>query len=290
MIYCKKCCMESYIITLFSVVATEVIGILGIFFLLGFVLAKIQKETNKHYTQTIGWRGIYITAWIGTPVHEFGHIFFAKIFRHKIDAVSLFNPNPETGGLGYVNHSHNKHSFYQNLGNFFIGAAPMVFGAITLVAFLFLLVPNAQEVLAPLQGSDTRIVTLLSSILLAIAKLFSFQNLGSGTFWLFLYVSFCISSHMAPSKQDRKNMWRGAVWFLGLLVIVNSILLLVQIDPTQNINAILKSLSIVLTVFLYALIISIAHYFASFLLIIVPKRVYQKHLKQHFTDETRPLK
>tara|TARA_B100000700_G_C14986088_1_gene828913 strand:- start:716 stop:1564 length:849 start_codon:yes stop_codon:yes gene_type:complete len=282
--------MKSYLISLFAVIIAQVVGVFGVFFLLGFILAKIQKATNKHYTKTIGWRGIYITAWIGTPVHEFGHIFFAKIFKHKIDAFSLFSPNPDTGGLGYVHHSHNKHSFYQNLGNFFIGSAPMIFGAITLVSFLFLLVPNAQDVLAPLQQTNTTISSLLIAITSSIAKLFSLTNLRSGSFWLFLYLSFCVSSHMAPSKQDRKNMWHGAIWFFGLLLIINSILLLFNIDPRQYIANVLQHLSAVFTIFLYALIIAIAHYIISTLLVIVPKKLWQTHIKKYFADETRTLK
>ena len=95
---------------------------------------------------------------------------------------------------------------------------------------------------------------------------------------------------MAPSKQDRKNMWHGAIWFFGLLLIINSILLLFNIDPRQYIANVLQHLSAVFTIFLYALIIAIAHYIISTLLVIVPKKLWQTHIKKYFADETRTLK
>ena len=93
--------------------ALEIVGLFGIFFALGFVLSKLQTAVQTNYHRTIGWKGILLTAWIGTPIHEISHIFFAKIFRHRITHVSLFKPNKVTGNLGHVEHSYNSLSLYQ---------------------------------------------------------------------------------------------------------------------------------------------------------------------------------
>ena len=42
------------------------------------------------------------------------------------EEIRLFQPDLETGVLGYVNHSYNKRNMYKVLGNYFIGVAPIV--------------------------------------------------------------------------------------------------------------------------------------------------------------------
>src|SRR3989339_2044244 len=138
--------MQEFLLTLTQAVAIQIAGIFGIFFAFGFVLATLQEWTQKKYHQSIGWKGILWTAWMGTPIHELGHVFFAKIFRHTINEVYLFRPNPATGNLGHVDHSYRTHSWYQRIGNFFIGAAPLIWGSAVLVAMLYFLLPNGREV------------------------------------------------------------------------------------------------------------------------------------------------
>src|SRR3989338_501064 len=117
----------------FNVIGTtviQIVGLLGTFFFIGFLLSKIQERTQQAYRAVVGWKGILWTAWFGTPLHEFGHIIFAKIFRHRVEEISLFRPNKTTGTLGHVSHSYNPKSLYQQIGNFFIGGAPMIFGVL----------------------------------------------------------------------------------------------------------------------------------------------------------------
>ena len=107
--------MQEFILQLLWVVALQSIGIFGIFFVLGFVLSKLTGWTQKNYYQTVGWKGILWTAWLGTPIHELSHLIFALIFLHRIDSVSIFKPNRETNQLGQVSHSYRIDSLYQKL-------------------------------------------------------------------------------------------------------------------------------------------------------------------------------
>ncbi len=111
--------MQEFFITLLQTVAIQLVGILGVFFLLGFILSKLQHGTHNNYRKTIGWKGILFTAWIGTPIHELGHIFFAKLFRHRIENIHFFKPNEATGELGHVDHSYAAST--NKLGTFSLG-------------------------------------------------------------------------------------------------------------------------------------------------------------------------
>lgn len=264
--------MTTYLLTLIKTVTIQIIGVFGIFFLLGFILSKFQEWNHKNYHRTVGWKGILWTAWIGTPIHEIGHVFFAKIFRHKIQNITIFQPNELNGNLGHVNHSYKKHSLYQKMGNFFIGAAPMIFGSMFLVIMLYFLVPNGKEILLPLTQTDLTLVSFLTSIKQTLLNLFSPENIKAWNFWLFLYISFCISSHLAPSKQDQKGMWRGFFWITILLILINMITLGVGVNITKYVLGTIHYLQIFITIFIYAGIISFLHLLLSTIILLPIKK------------------
>ena len=264
--------MQVYFVTLITAVFLQIAGVLGIFFALGFVHSKLQYLTHKHYRQTLGWKGILWTAWIGTPIHEIGHAFFAKVFRHKIHNITIFHPGEASGNLGHVNHSYNPKSLYQQIGNFFIGAAPMIFGSMALIIFLYFFVPNGKEVFLPLAEQQNTISGFVSSIIDSLKNLFAGENIRAWNFWLFLYVSFAVSSHMAPSKQDQKGMWKGFAWLVLLVIIINGITLALGVDITNYVLSITKYLGILTAIFVYAILLSLLHLILSAMLLLPFKK------------------
>lgn len=254
----------------FQVVETTIIQLLslfGIFFVFGFLLSKIQAAVLKNYLSSVGWRGLLWTAWLGTPVHEYSHALMAIIFRHKIDQVVLFSPDANTGELGHVNHSYNPKSFYQSLGNFFIGLAPLIIGPIILVVLLYILVPQGREVFGQLAGSENSLAAFLNGIKNFLSSLFSWNNITSYRFWIFLYISFCIASHLAPSRSDQKSMWQGWLVIVVYLFIFNLVARLFSRDITNyifNFSALFSSL---ITIYIYVLAISLIHFLLSFFIL-----------------------
>lgn len=263
--------MTLYLLTLIKILFIQIISLFGIFFVFGIVLSKLQKWTQLNYGNSIGWKGILWTAWFGTPFHEYSHVFFAKLFKHKIQEIALFRPNQETGELGYVHHSWNTRSFYQSVGNFFIGMAPMIFGSTFLVFLLYLMVPNSQEIFSSLPTSGS-VVEILKNIGKAITSLFNTGNLKNGWFWLFLYLSFCIASHIAPSKADRKGVWHGLALIIITLTFINILTLLVKWDITKYIIDFSHWLSIFMAIFTYAAIISFVHFLLSSIILLPFKK------------------
>lgn len=250
----------------------QCVGLFGIFFVLGFLLAHLQKRIHTLYHSSIGWHGILWTAWIGTPIHEIGHIVFAKLFRHEIKEVALFQPNKDTGGLGHVEHGYNPHSIYQQIGNFFVGAAPLIWGTFFLFVLLYFFFPGGKELMSPLLTNPLSIAQILDTIKRTIFHFFTFTNISSWSFWLFLYVSFCVSSHMAPSKMDRQAMWKGFGWIVALLTIVNAIALSLNTDVTSYILSINLYYGILITLLTYAFLISLLHLFFA-VIILLPIQV-----------------
>ena len=56
----------------------HVILIFGLTGLITAALFLLQRMICISFSKTTGWKGVYLTAWIGTPVHELGHAFAQK--------------------------------------------------------------------------------------------------------------------------------------------------------------------------------------------------------------------
>jgi len=226
--------LKQVVFTTFS----QLIWLLGLLFIFGFILYLLARFTRTTYVKTTGATlDIFVTGWIGTPVHELGHALFSLIFRHKISEIKLYSPNSEDGTLGYVNHSFDPQSTYQKIGNFFIGIGPIIFGTLVLYALLYYLVPNTHDVFSSIKaqgnvlvksvhGESTGILaSLWGTTLSTIETLFKKSNFIDYKFWIFLYFSMCIASHMELSPPDIKGAWRGLLSLVLFFLVINLIIL-----------------------------------------------------------------
>lgn len=205
----------------------QIVSVLGVFAVLGVIIHLQERAGTRLLMSAFSPRAvIYSTGWIGTPVHELSHYLAAVVFGHKVDEVSLFNPDPETGLLGYVVHRWNPGNPYHVVGNFFIGIAPIIGGsAVMYAAFYFLLFdgrvldPNAPAYQAVL-SHPSFVGGVGRFFMLALwigERLFTVDNLLRWQFWVFIYLVFSVGMHMAPSPVDMK----GAVWgFMALVFII----------------------------------------------------------------------
>ncbi|MFH1286828.1 MAG: hypothetical protein ABII02_03695 [Candidatus Magasanikbacteria bacterium] len=253
--------MENQLFILFKISLTQILGIFGVFFVFGYVLSQLQRYIHKQYMQSVGWKGILWTGIIGTPIHEIGHYIFAKLFLHRIEKVSLFKPNKETGGLGHVNHSYHKKSIFQNIGNFFIGAAPLIFGSGVLYLLFRFFLSGSSAMFDLLRSTD---LTSFNSIWISVRQVgsifLSAFDASSWKWWLFLYLSFAVSSHLAPSKQDQKGMWSGFIWIVCIIIIINTIALFAQSNITSSVLGLSQYLRFLTAIFLYATFVSVLHF------------------------------
>ena len=176
----------------------------------------VGRFLSKYIQRNFGLKGYCAFGCIGVPFHELAHLIMAVLFLHKIDDVSLFRPKKgkQDGCLGYVKHSYKK-TLYRTLGNFFIGAAPMLFGAIAIFFLIKFVMPDAFINVLSYATVDFNITEFLSDSLSAVKDSFSLTLFKNPFSYIVFTFIVCIGAHMNMSWADVKNATAGAIALLG---------------------------------------------------------------------------
>ena len=224
--------------------AIILLTLIGSIVVAGFILGFLKDLICQYVQYALGFGGILITAWIGTPIHEMGHALLCYVFHHKVIDVKLFSPDAQRGVLGYVNHSYNPKSIYQKIGNFFIGIAPIFSGTGVIMLLFRILLPNEcksmfyaiREFEWPSQISLDTVQLMKDSVVKLFGILFTANNVKSVVFWIFIYLAISISSHMALSPADMKGASSGIGTMYLLIVIVSLIVKLLNINMAKAVG------------------------------------------------------
>jgi hypothetical protein len=265
---------------------------IGIFLVPGLVLTLIMNYAStlmqRRALATIGkswFLGLF--GWLGTVIHELGHAFFCLIFRHKITAMKLFDPDPETGTLGYVEHTYDSSNIYQLAGNFFIGIGPILLGTALIYILLFLLlglnpfnfVTNVDLAMPHIYSwgiLTTTIQTFWSSSTGLISAIFSGNNLSTWQLYVFIYLAFVIGSSITLSPSDIKGTLKGLSVILILVFIFNLATVWAG-DLTSNIFK--GTISYFLVFYISMFLILLMDIFVSFVLLL-PLSLMTRHSKR----------
>ena len=207
----------------------ELFSLLGVIILVGLVIGILERYSNAYLFRAFGTRGLLLTAWIGTPIHEIGHLIQCFIWGHRVTKVKLLQWNQGDGVLGFVEHQYNRNSIYQRIGNFFIGIGPIFSGIGSLMLGLYLLLPESYESIATYIHQQVTLeeltigdLKIIGETILALCKsIFTLHNLLNPFFWIFLVVAICISSHTALSKEDIHGSANGLLTMFILLFLIN---------------------------------------------------------------------
>ncbi len=178
---------------------------------------------------------LLVSGIVGTPIHELSHALMCLLFGHKVVEIKLFQPGSDDGMLGYVDHSYNPKNLYHQIGNFFIGTAPIICGSGLLLLLMYLLVPDvfaeasvSLDAINTLEGLDiTKIFGAIFGVLLSVLD---FSNMSNGMWWLFIVLAFMISSHMELSFADIKGGFIGFLYISLILIIVDLIVGFISLD------------------------------------------------------------
>ncbi|MGB2498176.1 MAG: hypothetical protein ACPIA2_00665 [Mariniblastus sp.] len=195
--------------------------------------------TQRRMSERLGWKSVLWTGWLGTPVHELSHVFMCRVFGHRIDDVALFEPDRDSGRLGYVRHSFEAGNWFQEMGNLFIGIAPLMGGSAVLAILLWLFYPEAASNAAEsarLNSADSSLLQVRDSVVAVVTNIVTISNVATVRFWTFIYLVLCVGSHMAPSRCDYQGASRGVIWVGGILLISVFLLACAGVNGQQMIN------------------------------------------------------
>jgi hypothetical protein len=223
----------THFLTSLKLTAAQIFILIGPGLILACIMNLIAKNVALSAARVMGPRA-YLGAfgWLGTSVHELGHAVFCLVFMHKITDMKLFDPDPATGTLGYVSHSYNRKSFYQNAGNFFIGIGPILLGTVVIYGAARFLISEtfflpfrnlaiSAESFQSMNSMQTLLINIYESFKTLMLNLFTVENLKRWQFYVFVYILFCVGSSITLSRPDIEGSAMGFGVFFGVLLLVN---------------------------------------------------------------------
>ena len=208
----------------------------GVIVLFGLLIA-LCRRAFCHVVGSDSSKIVIATGIIGTPIHELSHALACLLFGHRITEMKLYAPNSEEGTLGYVSHTYNPKNLYHQVGNFFIGVAPILGGSAVLYLLMALLVPDVfRDVTGELEFAGFITVDPLApstygdffALFVAVLReILWFGNFTDWRFWIFLVLALAVAIHMEVSTADIKGGARGFAYIAVLCLAVDLLLGLV---------------------------------------------------------------
>lgn len=231
---------------------------------IGLAMHALAVFTGRHAVRVLGIRvWHYGFAMLGTLVHELGHAVLCPLFGHRITRFRPFTTDPAAPVQGSVEHAYNPRNPWAQAGNFFIGVGPLLSGPAAIYLLARMLLPASSfEALPQIdpsrgQGFWGTLLGLgsqaLAVVLGTLSSLFRTDHLGRWTFWLFLFLSFSISTGVHLSTADLRGAWKGLLVLVVALLLLNLVLGLF-LDPTAQVLGLLgPGLGVLLGVMVFAL-------------------------------------
>jgi hypothetical protein len=212
--------------------AAQLALLLGPGLVLAALMHVLSNFLERRATRALGGAAYLLFGWLGTAVHETGHALFCLLFGHRITGIKLFDFAPRDGTRGHVSHTFDPANPWQQVGNFFIGIAPLLFGTLVIVAsarwllgaeaFARMAEPLPQSGLLRSAGDWLALARhVAGSAGAALAVLLDPQRLLDGRAWVFLYLTFAVGSSISLSESDLKGALAGFGTLVLLVLIAN---------------------------------------------------------------------
>lgn len=245
----------------------QIISSAGVIFLFGWLIALLRRGFCR-VAGRCGPTVLLLTGIVGTPIHELSHAIMCLLFGHKITDVKLYDPKARDGALGYVSHTYNKKNVYHQIGNFFIGVAPVVLGGGVIILLLSLLLPDVFEVISLeieiLSAHDIGslpIADFFAYLWSSASAIFAADNFSYWQGFVFIILAVMISTHMEMSGSDIKSGLGGFAFLLVITLLLDGALYVASPTAFYALTASIASFGLAL-----AAILSISAFFLLMLL------------------------
>lgn len=188
---------------------------------------------NRCFYDCLGDTAFFIVRFsglVGTPVHELSHALMCLLFGHRVTKMQIYNTKKRSKVLGFVEHTYNRRNLYHQVGNFFIGIAPIVVGGLVVTLFVRVLTPGMYngmigEINDVMAASGVGFFgELVKSLFSIFVSFFSLSNFISLRWWLCILLAFAISIHMEISRSDIKGGLKGLGVIAVLLLVADLVL------------------------------------------------------------------
>lgn len=188
---------------------------------------------NRCFYDCLGDTAFFIVRFsglVGTPVHELSHALMCLLFGHRVTKMQIYNTKKRSKVLGFVEHTYNRRNLYHQVGNFFIGIAPIVVGGLVVTLFVRVLTPGMYngmigEINDVMAASGVGFFgELVKSLFSIFVSFFSLSNFISLRWWLCILLAFAISIHMEISRSDITGGLKGLGVIAVLLLVADLVL------------------------------------------------------------------
>lgn len=235
--------MADYIIGYFL----QMLYTVGTVALFGLLIALMRRLFCRIAGRS-GPKILLATGIIGTPIHELSHALMCIVFGHKITEIKLYQPNSSDGALGYVSHSYRRKNIYHQIGNFFIGTAPVIIGSGMLTLLMLLMIPDASDAFFGEMGAINGIGDIFACTGACIGAIFS--GIDTWQTWAFLILAIMIASHMEMSVADIKGGLGGLGIMAALWLLISAVIFLISDSAFESITSATASFALILAAFL----------------------------------------
>jgi hypothetical protein len=240
---------------LFSGYIVQMLCSVGVIAAFGLIIHLLRRSFCA-LTGYAGYKILLISGAVGTPVHELSHALMCIIFGHKITEIKLYDPNSNDGTLGHVCHTYQRRNLYHQIGNFFIGAAPVILGGGFILLLLYILLPetfstvSADIIFINSSSTSLPISDYFAFIWKTVGALFSPDNLASLNGWLFIILALMIASHTEMSPADIKGGLGGLGLIALLMLLIDLVLCFIFPKAFFTVTDAFKSFALILSAFL----------------------------------------
>lgn len=190
----------------------------------------VSDISNKLLNRVGAYKPNGIKAYIGVPIHEFGHWIFAVLFQFRITDAKFFPTKPtDTGNgrltLGYVNYSvrNDMNILIRSLGLMLVSIGPIFSGSFVIILSGKLLCNDKIMAFYHfIQDSFETGTSASSYIMNNLGELLNnFKSNITVTYIIFIIFAVIIADFMTLSGSDLKNFYAGLI-FVTLAVLLAS--------------------------------------------------------------------